>query len=170
MTHLFDCEVPIDWDFDHMSLYEYVADRVLDMEKCPYEACVSLLLTGDEQIRQINRENRNIDKSTDVLSFPLVEYKMPSDFSDVENCGDNFDPESGELMLGDIVLSIDHVIAQAREYGHDVQREYAFLIVHSMLHLCGYDHIDEDDRVLMEERQKVIMESMYKDYPLLAVR
>ena len=80
MTHLFDCEVAIDWDFDHMSLYEYVADRVLDMEKCPYEACVSLLLTGDEQIRQINRENRNIDKSTDVLSFPLVEYKMPSDF------------------------------------------------------------------------------------------
>lgn len=170
MTHLFDSEVDIDWDFDYLKLYEYASERVLDMEGCPYEACVSLILTDDEQIRQINKENRNIDSATDVLSFPLVHYDKPSDFMDLEDDADNFDPESGELVLGDIVLSVDHVMAQAVEYGHDIQREYAFLIVHSMLHLCGYDHIEEADRQLMEERQKVIMESMYDDYPLLVVK
>ena len=63
-------------------------------------------------------------------------------------------------MLGDIVLSVDHVIAQAREYGHDVQREYAFLIVHSMLHLCGYDHMNDDDAALMQQRQRMVLEKL----------
>lgn len=168
MTCLFDSEVDFDPGFDYMKLYESVVDAVLDEEGCPYETTVSLLLTDDEEIRKINKENRNIDSATDVLSFPMVEYKLPSDFSCLEDDGDNFDPESGELMLGDIVLSVDHVKAQAKEYGHDIQREYAFLLVHSMLHLCGYDHIDDGDRALMEERQKIIMNRLINDFPKLA--
>ena len=170
MTCLFDCEIDIDWDFDYMKLYEDCVEAVLDEEKCPYETSVSLLVTDDREMEEINYENRNINSSTDVLSFPMTELPAPSDFSDAEEHPDYFDPESGELMLGDIVISADHVKAQAEEYGHDIQREYAFLIVHSMLHLCGYDHMEEDDRILMEERQKVIMERMCHDHPKLAVR
>ena len=169
MTHLIDCEVDIDWDFDYMNLYERAADASLDAEGCPYEALISLLITDDEGIRELNRQNRDIDSATDVLSFPMIEYDAPGDFSTVEDDAANFDPESGELLLGDIVLSKDHIEAQALQYGHDIQREYAFLIVHSMLHLCGYDHIREDDRILMEERQKVIMSSLYDDFPKLKV-
>ena len=169
MTCLFDTEVTIDWDFDYMRLYERCVDATLNAENCPYETCVSLLVTDDDGIRQINKDTRSIDKSTDVLSFPMQNYKAPSDFSGVEDESDSFDPESGELILGDIVLSADKIREQALAYGHDIQREYAFLIVHSMLHLCGYDHMEDDDRILMEERQKVIMESLYNDFPKLAV-
>ncbi len=169
MTHLCDCEVDIDWDFDYLILYERVADTVLDAEGCPYEVSVSLLITDDTNIRQINKENRDIDKATDVLSFPMIEFAWPADFSEVMESELSFDPYSGELLLGDIVLSKDRIEAQAKEYGHDIQREYAFLIVHSMLHLCGYDHIEEADRELMEERQKEIMELLYDDFPKLKV-
>lgn len=169
MTHLIDCETDIDWDFDYMKLYESAVDTTLDEEGCPYEVSVSLIITDDEQIRVINKENRDIDAATDVLSFPMIEYSTPSDFSLLEESGENFDPESGELLLGDIVLSAQRVEAQAKEYGHDIQREYAFLIVHSMLHLCGYDHMDDGDRRLMEERQKIIMNKLADDFPKLAV-
>ena len=167
MTCLFDTEVDIDWRFDYLKLYESAVDAVMEEEGCPYEITVSLLMTDDEGIRQINKEQRDIDNSTDVLSFPMLEYKSPSEFSDAEEDMQNFDPESGELILGDIVLSIDHIISQADIYGHDVQREFAFLIVHSMLHLCGYDHIKENDRKIMEERQKIVMERLAGDYPML---
>ncbi len=169
MTHLIDCEVDIDWEFDHLELYERAVDASLDAEGCPYEVTVSLLITDDEGIRAINKENRQIDAATDVLSFPMIEYDRPSDFSELETKGDNFDPETGELVLGDIVLSKDRIEAQAKEYGHSLEREYTFLIVHSMLHLCGYDHIEDNDRILMEERQKVIMQSLYDDFPKLEV-
>ncbi|MCR5672365.1 MAG: rRNA maturation RNase YbeY [Lachnospiraceae bacterium] len=169
MTCLFECEVDLNWDFDYMKLYEAAVDATLEAEGCPYEVAVSLILTDDAQIREINHENRNIDAATDVLSFPMIDYDEPSDFSELEDDGNNFDPETGELMLGDIVLSADRVNAQAKEYGHDVSREFAFLIVHSMLHLCGYDHIEDKDRKLMEERQKIVMQSLYDDFPKLKV-
>ena len=169
MTHLFDSEVDIDWKFDYMLLYEKAADTVLDAEGCPYEADVSLLITDDNGIRQINKENRDIDSATDVLSFPMIEYGKPGDFTHVEDDPENFDPISGELILGDIVLSKDRIEAQAKEYGHSLEREYTFLIVHSMLHLCGYDHIEESDRILMEERQKIIMKTLSDDFCELAV-
>ncbi len=169
MTFNFDSEIDIEWDFDYRKLYESSVVAVLDEENCPYEASVSLLITDDDEIQRINFENRNINSSTDVLSFPMIEYDSPSDFSHLEEMADAFDPERGELLLGDIVISADHVNAQAEEYGHDIQREYAFLIVHSMLHLCGYDHIEEDDRTVMEERQKIIMKKLSDDFPKLAV-
>ena len=170
MTCLFDCEAPIDWDFDYIRLYESCVDAALTAEGCPYEACVSLLVTDDEGIRQINNDMRSIDAVTDVLSFPMLDYTAPSDFAAADSVTGAFEPETGELLLGDIVISAEMVEKQALQYGHDIQREYAFLIIHSMLHLCGYDHMDDGDRILMEERQKIIIESMYNDFPMLRVR
>lgn len=134
-----------------------MVEAVLEHENCPYEAEVELLLTNGEEIRLMNRDYRGIDRVTDVLSFPMLEFGTPSDFSHVEDMDDVFHPESGELMLGNIVICKERVLDQAREYGHSVKREYAFLIVHSMLHLLGYDHMNEHDRLVMEEKQREIM-------------
>ena len=90
----------------------------------------------------------------------MIQFDQPGDFSDVEDKPDSFNIETGELMLGDIVISADRIRIQASEYGHSIMREFAFLIVHSMLHLIGYDHIEETDRMLMEERQRVIMDAL----------
>ena len=103
---------------------------------------------------------RSIDRATDVLSFPLIEYPSAGDFSELEDCDDFFSPESGEAMLGDIVISVDHVREQAESFGHSLKREYAFLICHSMLHLMGYDHMEDDERIEMEAEQKRIMEAL----------
>ena len=148
------------FDFDAEALYISVVNTVLDEEECPYDAEVSLLLTDDASIKEINKEQRGIDAVTDVLSFPMVQYDSPGDFSIADEAEDCFNIETGELMLGDIVISVDRLIAQADEYGHSIRREYAFLIVHSMLHLIGYDHIKEADRLLMEVKQKKIMKRL----------
>lgn len=138
-----------------------VIEAALEYENCPYEAEISVLLTTDEEIRKLNRSARGLDRPTDVLSFPMLEYDRPGDFSWLEGePQDAFNPETGELMLGDIVISKDRVLAQAEEYGHSPVREYAFLIAHSMLHLFGYDHMEEEERRLMEERQRGIMEKV----------
>lgn len=132
----------------------------LDYEQCPYEAEVNVVLTDNPSIRQVNREYRNMDAATDVLSFPMVEYETPSDFSRVEELfADCFNPESGELMLGDIMISMDKVEEQAEKYGHSQERELAFLVAHSMLHLLGYDHMEEAERLVMEKKQNEILES-----------
>ena len=142
--------------------YEDIITRVvedsLDYEDCPYEAEVNVLITDNEDIRQINNEYRNIDTPTDVLSFPMIEYERPSDFEFLEEAGDDcFHPDTGELLLGDIVISIDKVEEQAEKYGHSQTRELAFLVAHSMLHLCGYDHMEEDERKIMERKQEEIL-------------
>ena len=108
----------------------------------------------------MNRQFRGIDRPTDVLSFPMVDYEEPGKFDFLEEAMEYFNPETGELMLGDIVISKEKVIAQAEEYGHSTQREYAFLIAHSMLHLFGYDHMEEDERAVMEQKQKEILEQL----------
>ena len=138
-----------------------VIEAALEYENCPYEAEISVLLTTDEEIRKLNRSARGLDRPTGVLSFPMLEYDRPGDFSWLESePQDAFNPETGELMLGDIVISKDRVLTQAEEYGHSPVREYAFLIAHSMLHLFGYDHMEEEERRLMEERQRGIMEKV----------
>lgn len=139
-------------------VFERVAKAVLDFMKCPFECEVTLTLTDDERIRKLNREYRDTDSSTDVLSFPMVDFEQPADYSCIDDDPtDLFDPENGELMLGDIVISTDHVIAQAEEYGHSVLRELAFLITHSMLHLLGFDHMEPEDAVIMEQAQDDIL-------------
>ncbi len=161
MTLNYEDEYPLSLPFDAAKLAEKVAEHCLDYEDCPYEAEVSLLLTSDEEIRQMNREHRQIDRATDVLSFPMVSYETPSDFSRVEEEQDDcFNPETGELILGDIVISKDHVLAQAEEYGHSPVREFAFLVAHSMLHLMGYDHMEPEEASVMERKQAEILDQL----------
>lgn len=114
----------------------------------------------DEEIREMNREFRDIDRATDVLSFPMIAYESPADFAFLEEDESCFDPDTGELMLGNIVISKQKVVEQAEEYGHTVEREYAFLIAHSMLHLLGYDHMEEEERAVMEKKQREILDGL----------
>lgn len=158
MTCNIETEVENRLDFSYEELFLRIVETVLDEEDCPYEAAVNLLITDDASIREINRESRQMDKPTDVLSFPMAEYEPPANFLTIEEQEDCFEPDTGELLLGDIVISQDRLLSQAQEYGHSVKREFAFLIVHSMLHLIGYDHLEEADRTLMEARQKHLME------------
>ncbi len=161
MTSYVENETDTDFSFDEQRLVSQVMEAVLEAEGCPYEASVNVLLTDDEGIREYNREYRGIDRATDVLSFPNIAYGQPSDFSKVEEAeADYFDPDSGELLLGDIILSVDKIKEQAECYGHSQLREFAFLVTHSMLHLCGYDHMEEADAGEMEEKQRNILEKL----------
>lgn len=161
MTLDFENESTLELGID---LYETAYDVVsyaLDYMDCPYEAQVNLLVTGNEEIHEMNLEHRQIDRPTDVLSFPMIDFEEPGDFAFLEEDGDDcFEPDSGELMLGDIVISADKVIEQAEEYGHSIKREYAFLIAHSMLHLMGYDHMTEEEAREMERLQEEILEGL----------
>ena len=158
MTFHFEYEAEKKFPFDYEKLMKRVILQVLDYEKCPYEVEVNIIITTNEEIHKINAEYRQIDRETDVLSFPMVSYTVPGDFSHVEEDEMLFHPETGELMLGDIIISIDRVMEQAKEFGHSVERELGFLTAHSMLHLCGYDHIEEQERIVMEKKQRDIMD------------
>ena len=161
MTLYFEKEVPAQFDFDCETVAREVVEAVLDYENCPYEAEVSLTLTNNEEIHKINLEQRGIDAPTDVLSFPMTDYPNPGEFDFLEEADDCFNPETGELLLGDIVLSAERVKSQAEDYGHSELREYAFLIAHSMLHLLGYDHMEEEERVQMEAKQEEILQELH---------
>lgn len=161
MTLNFESEYEKELPFDAREVAEKVFTFMMDYLGCPYEAEVSLLLTDDETIHQINKEQRDIDRATDVLSFPMADYVTEGDFAFLEEEGaDCFHPETGELLLGDIVISGDKVLQQAESYGHSPLREYAFLIVHSLLHLVGYDHMEEQEAKRMEKKQADVLESM----------
>lgn len=153
-------EGDLELDLNYQEVAQRVGDAVLDYEQCPYESEVELLLTMDEEIREMNREFRDIDRATDVLSFPMITYESPADFAFLEEDESCFDPDTGELMLGNIVISKQKVVEQAEEYGHTVEREYAFLIAHSMLHLLGYDHMEEEERAVMEKKQREILDGL----------
>lgn len=135
-----------------------VVEAALDYIECPYEAEVNLLLTGEEEIHEMNNNFRQIDRATDVLSFPMLEFDEAGDFDKFEEMDEVFDPESGELVLGDIVICKEKVFQQAEAYGHSIRREFAFLIAHSMLHLFGFDHMVEEEREEMEAKQREILE------------
>ena len=154
-------------DFDPQQTAKEVFNAAMEMTDCPYEAQVNLLLTDENSIQEMNRSFRNIDRVTDVLSFPMLPFENPGDFSFLEEDGtdedlesDCFDPESGELLLGDIVICVPRCLEQAKSYGHSVRREYAFLIAHSLLHLCGYDHMNETQEKEMFSLQEKILESL----------
>lgn len=145
-------------DIPYEAIIRDIIPAALDYEECPYEAEVNVLLTDNEAIREINRDQRQIDAPTDVLSFPMIEFEKESDFDHVEDdAEDYFNLETGELMLGDIVISVEKVAEQAQKYGHSQERELAFLVAHSMLHLCGYDHMDDAEREVMEAKQREIL-------------
>ncbi len=149
------------FDFDYAGLAREVIIFTLNHEGFPYEAEVNVILTDDISIREINLEYRDIDKSTDVLSFPMLNLDSAGDFTSIkEYLEDNFNPDTGEVMLGDIIISVPKVTEQAAAYGHTVKREFAFLIVHSVFHLLGYDHMTPKDAAFMENKQETILKEM----------
>ncbi|MDF2473275.1 MAG: rRNA maturation RNase YbeY [Anaerocolumna sp.] len=161
MTLNIEYETEINLNLDYKDIITKVVDKSLNLEQCPYEVELNVILTDNQEIQEINRQYRKIDAPTDVLSFPLVDYKEPSDFSGLEEAADDyFNPETGELLLGDIILSVEKVMEQAKEYGHSKERELAFLTAHSMMHLFGYDHMEEKERLLMETRQNKVLEEL----------
>ena len=161
MTITIEEEAKIPFSFDYKELTERVINGALDFIECPYEAEVNVLFTDNASIREINRDNRDIDALTDVLSFPIGEYPVPGNFDTLEDeQPEVFHPETGELMLGDIVISVEWVVAQAEEFGHSEERELGFLLAHSVLHLCGFDHMEEEERLVMEEKQRLIMDTL----------
>ena len=158
MTLNIEKEYGLELGIDYENTALLVADQVLTEENCPYEAEVSLLLTSDERIRELNLQYRGIDRATDVLSFPQIPFETPGDFSVAqEQEAECFNPDTGELFLGDIILSLDRVKEQAERYGHGVKREFAFLVAHSMLHLLGYDHMTEEEAATMEAGQSAVL-------------
>lgn len=161
MTSYVENETMIQFDFDIEALVEMLLLAVLSEEKCPYESQVNMLITDNEGIREYNRQYRSIDSATDVLSFPMIDFESEADFAVVEGKeADYFEPESGELVLGDIVISADRVKEQAKQFGHSEKREFAFLTVHSLLHLCGYDHMEKEKARIMEGKQEEILRKL----------
>lgn len=139
------------------SLCRRVIKATLYEERVDIPCEVSVLVTDDKGIREINRQHRDVDKATDVLSFPLQNY-IPGDFrANIEDIA----KDTGNLHLGDIVISAPRAEAQAAQYGHMVSREIAYLIVHATLHLLGYDHVaDEEARKIMREREEIILRKL----------
>ena len=130
-----------------------VIAAALEAEGVDFPCEVDVLLTGDDGIHEINREMRRVDRPTDVLSFPEFDL-TPGELPGPEDA----DPGTGLVPLGDMVISMEHVAAQAREYGHAKRRELSYLVVHSVLHLLGYDHLDEGpQKARMRAREEAIL-------------
>lgn len=149
--------VPAD-EFEELA--RTVCERVLDTEGCPYEAEISITVTDNEGIRELNSRFRGIDSPTDVLSFPMTGFPSPACYEILEEEADCFNPETGELLLGDIILSEERAREQAEAYGHSLKRELAFLMAHSMLHLLGYDHMEPLEASVMEQKQEAVLQSL----------
>ena len=160
MTLYYEEDGDVCLGLDCEALGNLVAEASLAYIGCPYETELNMLLTEDEEIRKMNREFRDIDRATDVLSFPAAEFPRPGDFAGAGEQAGSFDPDTGEFLLGDIVISKERVRAQAEEYGHSVRREFAFLVAHSVLHLCGHDHMEEEERLQMERLQEEILKEL----------
>lgn len=142
MNVLIDNETDVKMD-DYYSTINLAVEKTLEYEQFTNDVEVSVLFVDNEEIRILNNKYRKIDKATDVLSFPLID-----DFSDLD--------EEDTICLGDIVISVEKAMEQAEEYGHSVKREVAFLVIHSVLHLLGYDHMTTDEEREMIEKQKQI--------------
>lgn len=161
MTILLENEADIDCELDYKGIAKQVIEASLDYVGCPYECQVNILLTDNAGIQATNQNMRGVDAPTDVLSFPTIPFKSEADFSIVEaDVTAYFDADSGELLLGDIMISLERMMSQAREYNHSVKREYAFLLAHSMLHLSGFDHMEQEEQSRMEEMQEAILQSI----------
>ena len=155
----YEAETRVEWDFDPRKVGEEIIQRALTYLGCPYPVEISLFLTDNEKIAEVNEEFRGKATPTDVLSFPMLEFSQPADFSFIlPKDPFLFSPEDGSLLLGDIMISYQKVEEQSELYGHSLLREFAFLLVHSILHLVGYDHIQEEEKENMEKIQREIME------------
>ncbi|MCJ7855877.1 rRNA maturation RNase YbeY [Lachnospiraceae bacterium NSJ-143] len=151
MTVLIDNRSDFDLTEEYRKLFNDVVAESLSYEEFDTKSEISISIVDNNEIQEINRQYREIDAPTDVLSFPLLTFEE-GEQADVN--------ENDEILLGDIIISIDKAREQAQEYGHGLRRELAFLTAHSMLHLLGYDHIDEQEQKDMFERQERILENL----------
>lgn len=141
-------------DDELQQLVQLVADTALEHEGFDKKSEISVLFVDNEQIKEINNDFRQIDSATDVLSFPMLDFDGARV---IDGVGDSY---LGTVVLGDIVLSLERAAAQAEEYGHSYKREVGFLVCHSMLHLLGYDHENEDERSVMRDKEETILEKI----------
>lgn len=141
---------------DTEDLIDRLVDAVLKYENCTDDFEVSISFVSNEEIMDLNREYRGIDAVTDVLSFPMLEFEENND--ELEDDEEEYIEE--ELPLGDIVISVERADEQAKEYGHSLKRELAFLLVHGMLHLLGYDHEKGEEETIMFQKQEEILEKL----------
>ncbi len=146
---------------DYEDIIRCIVGAACDYVSCPYEVSVDVMLVDNTYIQTLNCKFRQVDNPTDVLSFPMADYETAGDFGICEaHPMEYFDAETGELNLGDIVISVEKVYQQAESYGHSPRRELAFLVAHSMLHLFGYDHMEKEESIEMERMQEEILKSM----------
>ena len=145
-------------DLEAEDKYEEIIKRVI--EQCFKEEkieksklYISIILTNPEHIHEINKQYRNVDRATDVLSFPMFE----KDELDEKIKNNDFEHED---VLGDIVISIEKVEEQSKEYGHSFEREFAYMLVHGFYHLMGYDHIEDDDKVVMRRKEEIVLNKL----------
>ncbi|NEZ45712.1 rRNA maturation RNase YbeY [Clostridium niameyense] len=137
-----------------------IIDYALREEKVDIDYEVSVIFIDNENIKEINKECRNIDKATDVLSFPMLDYEEGKVFKDIylNYEFDESDLDEGNLVLGDIALSLERAKEQSEEFGHSFLREACYLTIHSVLHLLGYDHMEQEEKGIMRKREENILE------------
>lgn len=140
-------------------LFQAVGEQVLSQQGVDMDASVSVSLVEEEEIQRINREFRGVDRVTDVLSFPMLAGKL-KELQDHDLVG-NFDPETGCLFLGDLVLCPARIVEQAQEYGHSQRREYGYMLAHGLLHLLGYDHETDEERREMRELEEAALQTVH---------
>ena len=149
MKILFDNNTNYNIDENTFNLINKCIEETLKTENFTNNVEISLSIVDNEEIKSLNSIHRNIDKETDVLSFPMLD-----EFNNIEN--NLLHP----ILLGDIIISIDKAMTQAKDYGHSLERELCFLTVHSMLHLLGYDHMDKDEEKIMFDKQDIILNNL----------
>lgn len=139
-----------------------VCSFALKEEEVDCEYQISLLFVDNEEIKEINEETRGINKETDVLSFPMIDYENGKVYKNMY-IGYEFDEtymDGEEVVLGDMVLSLEKALEQSVEYNHSYEREVCYLVVHSILHLLGYDHMEEHEKIIMRKREEEILNKL----------
>lgn len=159
MIYVDDRQDKIEVTDEFIKKLESVINFALKEEEVSIDCEISMLFVDNEEIRDINNETRGIDRATDVLSFPMLDYDDKKVFKETYK-DNNFDAtfmDGEELVLGDIVLSLERTLEQSKEYNHSFEREACYLVVHSVLHLLGYDHIEDEDKKIMRKREEEIL-------------
>jgi probable rRNA maturation factor len=150
--------------FDELTLSKKIIREILSYEKIKSDISVNISIVGKSKIRTLNKVNRGIDKVTDVLSFPNIEFKRSGGFNqlikDKSVFAEIYDFDSKSIFLGDVVICYDKTISQSKKYNHSVKREFSFLLTHSILHLLGYDHMKKSDEKIMFEIQDKILDKL----------
>ncbi len=159
-----DVIIEIHNDQDRMDITQEIkniiskcVNKTLDMEGFELKVNVCITLVDNLRIEAVNLEYRGVDRATDVLSFPMLDLRVGQRNLVLDEFINDIDPESGAVILGDIVISMEKVVEQAEEYGHSFERELGFLVVHGLLHLLGYDHTEREDRDIMRSREEAIL-------------